>query len=99
MQVTPQPVNVPAGTWKNEGPPAGFGGEYARISGLKYGCILIQASKAEADLIAAAPALLAALKKLLPAYRNAVKLHDPNHHDALTVDAHNAIVAAQGGAA
>lgn len=88
-----------ATNWSNQGHPAGFGGEYAYISGLKYGRILIQASQAEADLIAAAPALLAALEKLLPAYRNAVKLYDPNHDDALTFDAHNAICRAQGGAA
>lgn len=85
--------------WSNQGQPAGFGGEYAWICGMKYGCILIQASQDEANLIAAAPDLLAALKKLLPAYRNAVKLYDQNHDDALTVGAHNAICRAQGGAA
>lgn len=39
--------------------------------------------------------LLAALQRLLPAYRQAVKLYDPNHDDALTVQAHNAIARAQ----
>jgi hypothetical protein len=48
--------------WSNLGPPNGFGGEYAYIAGLKHGRILIQASQDEANLIAAAPELLAALK-------------------------------------
>lgn len=50
----------------------------------------------DARLIAAAPELLAALQRLLPAYREAVKLYDINHDDAFTVDAHNAIAKATG---
>ena len=49
-------------SWSNLGPPRGFGGEYSTIAGLKHGHILIQASQEEANLIAAAPELLAALK-------------------------------------
>ena len=59
-----QPVNVTASRWSNQGPPAGFGGEYSTITGLKHGRILIQANQDEANLIAAAPELLAALKAM-----------------------------------
>lgn len=40
--------------------------------------------------------LLEALKRILPAYREAVKLYDPNTDDAFTVAAHNAIAKATG---
>jgi hypothetical protein len=42
-------------------------------------------------------ALLAALKRLLPAYRKAVKLYDPNTDDNLTVAARAAIARIEGG--
>lgn len=42
-------------------------------------------------------ALLEALERLLPAYRKAVKLYDPNTDDDLTVAAHNAIAKVKGG--
>jgi hypothetical protein len=48
-----------------------------------------------ARLIAAAPDLLVALKALLPVYRDAVKLHDPNTDDVLSARAHNAIAKAE----
>jgi hypothetical protein len=35
---------------------------------------------------------LEALRKLLAAYREAVKLRDPNHDDAISGEAHNAIL-------
>lgn len=60
-----------ATTWSNLGPPRGFGGEYSAIAGLKHGHILIQASQEEANLIAAAPELLAALKVMLRDYKAA----------------------------
>ena len=49
---------------------------------------------ANAKLIAAAPDLLNALISIQKAYREAVKLHDPNTHDAVSVIAHNAIAKA-----
>jgi hypothetical protein len=52
-------------TWSNLGPPAGFGGEYSTITGLKHGRILIQASQDEANLIAAAPDLLEVLQQIV----------------------------------
>ena len=52
---------------------------------------------ADARLIAAAPELLEALQRLLPAYREAVKLYDSNHDDVFTVAAHKAIAKATGG--
>ena len=52
-----------------------------------------------ARLIAAAPELLAALQQLLPHYRKAVKLYDPNTDDPFTVAARIAIAKATGGAA
>lgn len=52
-----------------------------------------RADKAEAER----DALLEALERLLPAYRKAVKLYDPNTDDDLTVAAHNAIAKAKGG--
>ena len=51
-----------AATWSNLGPPAGFGGEYSTITGLKHGQILIQASQDEANLIAAAPEMFAVVQ-------------------------------------
>jgi hypothetical protein len=53
-----------ASKWSNQGPPAGFGGEYATITGLTHGPILIQANQDEANLIAAAPDMFRALKML-----------------------------------
>lgn len=52
-----------------------------------------RAARAEAER----EALLAALERLLPAYRKAVKLYDPNTDDDLTVAAHNAIAKVKGG--
>ena len=56
-------------------------------------------SAADARLMTAAPELLAALQQLLPHYRTAVKLYDPNTDDAFTVAARIAIAKATGGAA
>ena len=70
-----------------------------------YGFVLsdFKATCAELDadrqLIAAAPELLKALQKMLPLYRKAIGLIDPNTDTSLTIDAHNAIVKATGGQA
>jgi len=91
--------------WSNQGPPAGFGGEYAWISGLKYGCILIQASQDEANLIAAAPELLAALKACqLELHYCSLQLCSSGWSEGVTVTAAlkagiDAITKAEGGAA
>ena len=52
---------------------------------------------ANARLIAEAPGLLVALQLLLIAYREAVKLYDPNTDDAFTVTARSAIAKATEG--
>lgn len=47
-------------------------------------------------MVAQRDELLEALQRLLPAYREAVKLWDSNHDDAFTLQAHNAIAKATG---
>jgi len=88
-------------TWSNLGPPAGFGGEYSTITGLKHGQILIQASQAEANLIAAAPEMLEALRKIdvaCAAIPEGLEGYLQSLSDALS-DARAAITKAKGGAA
>lgn len=63
--LTDKALNATASRWSNQGPPAGFGGEYSTITGLKHGRILIQASQDEANLIAAAPELLEVLQQII----------------------------------
>ena len=92
-------------TWSNLGPPRGFGGEYSTITGLKHGPILIQASQDEANLIAAAPELLAALKACqLELHYCSLQLCSSGWTEGATVTAAlkagiDAITKAQGGAA
>ena len=69
---------------------------YIRAKDCTVACTLDGESEENARLIAAAPDLLEALQRLLPAYREAVKLWDSNHDDAFTVQAHNAIAKAGG---
>lgn len=85
--------DTPNTTWSNLGPPAGFGGEYSTITGLKHGQILIQASQAEANLIAAAPELLEALRA---AYSDIQRL--PGHTIDMLGRIEAAITKATGGA-
>lgn len=66
----------------------------------RYGRVIVEYKhvadfvSADADLIAAAPELLKALKALLWLYRAETKLQ--NGDNAVTVDAHNAIAKAEG---
>lgn len=53
---------------------------------------LVTRYNAHDELVAERDALIAALEGLLPAYREAARLLDPNHDDALTSAAHNALV-------
>lgn len=98
MPNAPQPTATTA-TWANLGPPAGFGGEYSTITGLKHGPILIQASQEEANLIAAAPELLAALKVMLRDYKAAYDGIGDLEMQPAIFQASAAVAKAQGGAA
>lgn len=86
-------------SWSNHGHPAGFRGEYATISGLKHGHILIQASQEEANLIAAAPELLAALKVMLRDYKAAYDGIGDLEMQPAIFQASAAVAKAEGGAA
>jgi hypothetical protein len=61
-----------------------------QVAKLREACDLALGDRV--DLAAENAALAASLERLLPAYREAVKLHDPNHDNALTSAAHNALV-------
>ena len=51
-----------------------------------------RASEQYPQCVAALEAVAPTLQRLLRAYREAVKLHDSNHDDAFTSDAHNALI-------